>query len=284
MRFLITMSILLFSSSALAGGWILPAPDALPLLEDATILDVRSAPAFALGHVVGSARVTWEQFSQPDGPSHGELLDDAKLQAAIESVGVRADSTVIVIGDPQGWGEDGRIVWMLRAVGHQHAFAVDGGYAALKAAGAKTQMGTGAKPRAGKFSIAWDRKLIATTQDVADARSTSTVVIDVRETREFHGKTPYGEARGGHVPGAKHLWFKDLRADDGRLLPRDRIVAILAKRGITMETPVIAYCTGGIRSGWVVMVLQSLGYNASNYAGSMWKWASLPAQTYPLEK
>ena len=46
-------------------------------------------------------------------------------------------------------------------------------------------------------------------------------LLDVREPREYAGETPYGESRGGHVPGAKHLFYKALLESDGKVLPGD---------------------------------------------------------------
>ena len=108
--------------------------------------------------------------------------------------------------------------------------------------------------------------------------------LDVREAREYEGKTPYGESRGGHLPPAKHLFYKDLLDKEGRLLPRDEIEKVLADRGVTRDKEVVSYCTAGIRSGWVTAVLNDLGYKARNYAGSMWEWSAQSAADFPLEK
>ena len=283
MRVLLMAIVMMFSTNAWAQSWILTPEKAIEMLPGATVLDVRGATAFAFGHIKGSTRVTWQQFSKSEKAFRGELLPDAALQKAIRAVGVSNDKPVIVVGDPDAWGEDGRIVWMLRVTGHTTTFAVDGGYPALSKAGAPTQMGRGASLTKGKFQIAWDKALLASTQEVKDAIGQPITILDVREAREFKGKTPYGESHGGHVPGAKHLWFRDLLTEDGRLLPQAQLQERLTQLGVSKDKRVIAYCTGGIRSGWMVMVLQSLGYNAANYAGSMWEWSSLPAQSYPLE-
>ncbi len=266
-----------------ADSWLLSAEKALPKLATATVLDTRGAAAFGLSHVDGSTRVTWQQFSKKKSANRGELLSDKALKTAIEAVGVRNDRTVIVVGDPHAWGEDGRVVWMLRAAGHNAAFLVDGGYPALKKAGATTGPGFSASKAVGNFNLQWNPKLTASAQDLQAASTSKTVVFDVREKREYDGETPYGESRGGHVPGAKHLYFKDLMDKDGKLLPRESIEKTLADLGVDHSTPVIAYCTGGIRSGWLVAVLASMGYEAANYAGSMWQWSSLPAKDFPLE-
>lgn len=266
-----------------AESWLLSADKAVALLPNATVLDTRGGATFGLSHVDGSTRVTWKEFSKTKASERGELLSDGALKAAIERVGVRNDRAVIVVGDPDAWGEDGRVVWMLRAAGHSAAFMVDGGYPALKKAGAATGAGFSHTQPEGDFTIRWKPELNATSKDVKTAMTSNAVILDVREKREYDGKTPYGESRGGHVPGAKHLWFKDLLQKDGTLRPQSDVEKELAALGVTREVPVIAYCTGGIRSGWMVAVLVSMGYQVSNYSGSMWQWSSLPERDFPLE-
>jgi thiosulfate/3-mercaptopyruvate sulfurtransferase len=111
------------------------------------------------------------------------------------------------------------------------------------------------------------------------------VVIDARSPEEYAGATPHGESRGGHVPGARSLPFRELRGPDGRLLPRPALEAKLAAIGARPDTPVVAYCTGGIRSAWLVAVLADLGYaHVANYAGSMWEWSAGDPARYPLTR
>lgn len=265
-----------------AESWLVDAPSAIASVGSALILDTRGSAAFALGHPEGAVRVTWEQFSRTEKHHRGELLAPAALEAELQKIGVRGDQKVVVVGDPDAWGEDGRIVWMLRAAGHKSAFAVDGGYPAWKSAGGATKMGGSAALKKGDFRVELVDELYATVGEVREALTRETLLIDTREKREFDGETPYGEQRGGHLPGAKHLHFKDLLGKGGKLKTPAEIQTLLNGRGIVKKTPIITYCTGGIRSGWMTMVLRSLGYNASNYAGSMWQWSSLPVEQFPL--
>jgi thiosulfate/3-mercaptopyruvate sulfurtransferase len=266
-------------------GWVISADDAKQLLAggNVTVLDTRGRVAFLRGHVPGAVRVDWTTFSQPRKPHRGKLLPAAQLQAELRKVGVQANRPVVVVGAaPKDWGEDGRIVWMLRAAGHKRAAFVDGGHAALVRAGVATSMRS-AEPKATDFVVRWTPDYSADRDEVRDIKGA--VVIDTREGREYHGGTPYGESRGGPVPGAKHLHFKSLLADDGTLLRHKEILARLGALGATPSTPIIAYCTGGVRSGWLVAVLLAAGFSdVRNYAGSMWEYAAAPAAQYPLAK
>jgi thiosulfate/3-mercaptopyruvate sulfurtransferase len=274
---------------ALANQWVVSAAEAKSRVDaGATLLDARGDDWKGRGSLVGSIAVTWQQFSQPHSPQKGNLLtDDATLTKALRAIGISSDRPVVVVADPKhGWGEDGRIVWMLRTLGHTQAVLVDGGYAALIAAGiSQTRDRVTVASTPGNFVVnriaTWD---IQQNDLRAALNQENVVIIDTREPREFQGQTPYGEMRGGHIPGAVSLYFKDFLDEKGYLLPNAQIRAQLAKKGISRNTEIVSYCTGGIRSAWVTAVLIDLGFTAKNYAGSTWEWSASPANQFPLVK
>ena len=270
--------------------WIIDADHATQLIEASpaptVLLDARTLDAFDAEHIEGSTHVTWQEFSRQDDPYRGQLLPDIDaLASRIGAVGAHPTRNVLVIGEPlDGWGEEGRIVWMLRAMGIQSAAVVDGGYSALVAR-TTTSPTAPLEQSPVAFDPAPTEELTANTEEIlALLAQPDVTLIDTREEREYNGETPYGERRPGHLPGAVHVYFKDLLDDDGLLRPEAELRAIFEERGITPEAQAIAYCTGGIRSAWFVVVLRHLGYDrARNYPGSMWEWAAQPEETHPLE-
>jgi thiosulfate/3-mercaptopyruvate sulfurtransferase len=274
-------------------GWIISPKEAMTrIAKGAVVWDTREAKDYNKGHIKGALHTTWQHFSQSKAPNQGKLLtSDSTLNSKIRALGISPNTDLIVYANPaQGWGEEGRIVWMMRSFGHTKAVFVDGGYQALLDAGAAKSTNKPPAPKAGTFVIkrnaTWsvDRPQL---QSLVSKKSfaSSMVLVDTRELREYQGGTPYGESRGGHVPEAKHLYFKDLVNAVGKLLPRATLLSRLAQKGIVPSKPVVAYCTGGIRSGWFVALLYDLGFkDVKNYAGSMWEWASQPANSHPLVK
>jgi len=124
--------------SQLVTQWIVSPAEAKYLIEQgAVVLDVRDRDSQKNGMVQGAIAINWQQFSQPNFPHRGKLLEDERvLTQHLRNVGVFSNKAVVVMGDPlNGWGEDGRIVWMLRTLGHQQTVLVDGGYSALSKAG-----------------------------------------------------------------------------------------------------------------------------------------------------
>ena len=261
-------------ANSLQHRWVASAREARALVElGATLLDARPQQQRRRYPLPGSYAVSWKDFSQARSPDRGKLLeDDLQLSEKLQAIGIDADRAVVVVGDPiSGWGEEGRMVWMLRSLGHERAVFVDGGYAALAVAGlpkAKRRRGNFIVDRSSENPIATiDRQQLAA--DLSDL-----VVVDTRTHGEFEGATPYGEKFGGRVPGAVHLHYRDLLAPDGRLLSRAKIATLLSGRGLDLDDEIVAYCTGGVRSAWFVAVLADMGYTVRNYPGSMWEWSA----------
>lgn len=270
----------------LAVQWVVSPAEAKSLIQQgATVLDARSSGLQRQGIIAGSIAVNWQQFSQPSRAERGMLLSHAQLTQALRAVGISNHRPVVVLADPlQGWGEDGRIVWMLRSLGHSQAVLVDGGYAAAVATGIPIESviaKNAATP--GDFTVQrridWEITRDELKQNLQTAQAT---IIDVREPREFDGSTPYGEPRAGHIPGAVHFYYRELLDENGKILPRSAILAKLQTKGISPNTQIIAYCTAGVRAGWLTAVLANAGFQVRNYAGSMLDWASAPAAEYPL--
>ncbi|MFE1744108.1 sulfurtransferase [Coleofasciculus sp. H7-2] len=275
----------------LCNRWVVSSEEARQLIEQgATILDVRNQISWLLGHISGAVHVTWQQFSQQQSPHKGKLIDNPEiLSEKLRAVGICNNKPVVVVGNPvHNFGEEGRIVWMLRTLGHSQAVFVDGGHSALVNAGVPIVWGV-TQPNPGDFVMQrtslWEIQRDELKANLAAKDiSPDLIVVDAREAREYAGTPSYGEQRGGHLPGAVHFYFQDLKDAQGNLLPRDQIINKLKRLGIQRHTPIITYCTGGIRSAFLTAVLVDLGFNnVKNYAGSMWEWSASPANNYPLE-
>lgn len=272
-----------FAETPDTANWVIDAAKARELLaEGAVLLDTRAQDLKDARPVAGATSVIWQDFTNADVPNKGQLLeDDAVLTATLRGLGISTAIPVIAIADSvKGWGEDGRIVWTLRTLGHENTFLVDGGVDALLADG-DVAVTPAAVP--GDFTVARTAAYeIKKEELVTLIDSPDVVILDTREPREYAGETPYGESRGGHIPGARHIFYKDLVGADGKIVEGGALRVRLAELGVGENTEVVSYCTGGIRSGFVTAVLNDAGIKARNYAGSMWEWSAQDDAAYPL--
>ncbi len=257
-----------------------------------TIVDVRSAWDYGRSHVPGAVRVSWLDYRDGWGRT-GKLDSDVdRIARDMAKVGVDSTRSVVVYGNARdGWGEEGRIAWMLHYLGHPDVTILDGGWPAWQRAGWPTERET-PKPVPGQFSAHLRPEVRASTEDVARASSarvsssvsssasvssssSSAVILDTRSTGEWNGSGKYFPARVGRIPGAVHIEWQDLLTADGYVdrspEQRERLRAL----GLTPERPVIAYCVGGVRSGEAFYVLKALGFHdVRNYDGSWYEWAA----------
>ena len=272
--------------------WIVSGNQAQTLIaQGAILLDARSCKLFSCSPQFEAISIRWQYFSQSASIFRGNLLkNDQVLTTKLQSMGIDMDKPVVVMGDPQrGWGEEGRIVWMLRTLGHSQAVLVDGGYRALLGSqkGVDGEIRGVKAKKTGNFVVKRRDNWLIEGDELQGSwkrNQTNLVIIDTRSSPEYQGKTPYGESRGGHIPGAIHLHYRELLDHDGKLLPREQIITKLEKLGITKEHLIVSYCTGGVRSGWLTAVLVDLGFAAKNYAGSMWEWSGSAEGDYPLQQ
>ena len=62
---------------------------------------------------------------------------------------------------------------------------------------------------------------------------------------------------------------------DGFLKPADELYEMLELKGIHREDHLVTYCTAGIRSAYVQVILEMLGFgNTLNYDDSFYVWAN----------
>jgi thiosulfate/3-mercaptopyruvate sulfurtransferase len=242
----------------------------------ATVLDARGSLDFTLGHIAGATRFDWE-WTRAAGAIGGDVpADTDSLARRFAEAGVDDARPVLVCGrGAAGWGEEARIAWTLALLGKREVHVLDGGCVAWRDAGGDWMRGLSGSNAAGSFTASPNAQARAMRSDVIRAIDTNeAVLLDVRSREEFDGATPYGERRGGHLPNAVHLDWRDLYDAKGRVLKGDALRELLLARGIADGQRVIAYCTGGVRSALATEVLRANGIDARNYDASMWAWAA----------
>ena len=248
--------------------------------EGVLLVDARGEDAAAKGTVEGAIAVIWQMFADVSSgvsgdPMWGTILPVEQLSEQLSATGISPDKEIILFAAAQnGWGDDGRILWELVAAGFPNVKMVDGGYDALVAAGCPTVKGAAAYTPAEVTITSIDETHVINTDDLV-ANYDSYTIVDVRADEEWEGQVLYGEAAGGHLPGAIHVRYTDLFNDDCTLKSNDEIIAMFADAGITPDQTVVTYCTAGIRSAYMQLILEMCGFeNTLNYDESYYRWCA----------
>lgn len=256
--------------------------------NELALLDTRSSWKYFIGHIPGARRIdNWQDFTVKVNDAPGILNDDKNFLAEkLRQLGIDHSKSIVIYGDAvDKWRTDGRFYWMFKYLGFKNVAILEGGIDLWKKDTMPLEGGTpdDTSPSAlAPEEIKFDDSVLADqTWIKRRLGSKSLAIIDTRERSEYDGETPYGSPRGGHIPGAVHLDWRDFFTDKGTLKSEAQLKTILNQSGIRPEQEAVVYCTGGVRSGMSFLVLQYLGYKVRNYDGSWWDWSrnpSLPAE------
>lgn len=271
------------STAAFTGTYIAPVSYIKDHIGDANVLfvDARGEDAAKKGTVQGAIATVWQAISQcAEGAAGdamwGTILPPDQLSEVLGSMGITPDKEIILFSDgAKGWGDDGRIAWELLCAGFKNVKIADRGFAQLKEAGIPTQKGASDfVPAEVSIKALMETHLINT--DALSKDYESYKVVDVRADEEYDGGVLYGEKAGGRLPGAIHIRFTDLFNSDGILKSNDEITAMFEGAGLQKSDQIVTYCTAGIRSAYMQLILEMCGYETSyNYDESYYRWCAV---------
>ena len=210
------------SSEPFEGKYVVTADYVKENLDDIIIVDARGEDEAKKGTVKGAVATTWQYLATCEDGEAGDanwgcILDTKRLSERLGELGLAKDKEIVLFSNAEkGWGEDGRIAWELIAAGYEDVKIVDGGIKALKAAGVETVKGA-AEPKPVSVEIdSIDETHVINTDELKEIYD-DCKIVDTRTDKEYNGKTMYGEANGGHLPGAIQIRYTDLFNSDSTL-------------------------------------------------------------------
>lgn len=248
--------------------------------ENVILLDARGEEAAKKGTIEGAIATTWQYLSNVENAAMGDydwglILEPAELSERLGELGLSKDKEIILFSNgPEGWGEDGRILWTLYAAGYENIKMVDGGINALQAAGLPQTKNVAKLDPVEVEVDELNYEHVINTKEL-EKDFDNFVIVDVRADEEYEGQVLYGEAQGGRLPGSIHLKYTDFFDEEGYLKSNEEITKLLEDANIQKTDNVVFYCTAGIRSAYAQLISEMLGYNnTSNYVGSYYTWSA----------
>ena len=268
------------------GLLVTPQEMATGVRGGAIVLHVGPDSSYAAEHVAGARLVSLQDVSAPRGGADQdalilELPAPADLEAKLESLGVSDDAQIYVYWADEWFSPTTRIVFTLDWAGlGNRVHVLDGGLPAWKAAGYDV---TDAVPPAGHGSLTVHPRpelVVDAAWVQAHVKDHGIQVVDARAGVVYDGTR---EDRGlhGHIDGAGSVPFPSMFDDDGKVLGRDALRALLAKGGVEDGDTVVAYCHIGQYATAAIFAARLLGHPVKLYDGAWQDWAGrgLPAVT-----
>jgi len=246
--------------------------------RQSVVLDARNKEAYDAGHIPAARWVDHDEWKS----AFGDGEDSNAWSQRIGRLGIDDDSTVVVYDD-RASKNAARIWWLLRYWGLRDVKLLNGGWKAWKAA--EFPQSSSAPPQADVgdfFAVPRWRQLI-TKGEVLDALAGESLqIVDTRSQDEHCGEEMRDNERGGSIPGAVHLEWKDLlNPDTDRFKPAEELKRLFEKSRIDLARPVAAHCQSGGRASVMVFAMQLMGAEeARNYYPGWSEWGN--DETLPL--
>ena len=279
-----------------AGSGPLVAPELLAQhLDDPNVLivdsraDIRDATKgrtdYEASHirnaVFADLDVDLSGLTQKGALGRHPLPTDAALSAAFSRWNLTPDTHVVAYDDSNGALAAARLWWLLRLAGHKHAYVLDAGFAAWRAAGLPLESGK-EKTRDAHIEAKLDRREVVFIDELERRRHEGTILlVDARAAPRYRGEVEPIDTKAGHVPGALNRPFSDNLDASGRFKSAEHLRGeFYALIGAFQPWQVVHMCGSGVTACHNLLAMEAAGMQGSRVFAPSWSgWISDPSHS-----
>lgn len=274
----------------------LVAPEALAkFLDDPNVLivdcraDIRDAAKgrkdYEASHIKNAVfadlDVDLSDLSQKGALGRHPLPTDAALSVAFSRWNLTPDKHVVAYDDEKGALAAARLWWLLRLADHKHAYVLDGGLSAWRAAGLPLESGK-ERTRDAHIEAKLDRREVVWRDELERRRNDGSIVlVDARAAPRYRGEVEPIDKVAGHVPGALNRPFSDNLDASGRFKSaahlRGEFYALI---GAFQPWQVVHMCGSGVTACHNLLAMEAAGMQGSRVFAPSWSgWIDDPGHS-----
>ncbi|MDE5411871.1 sulfurtransferase [Alkalihalobacterium chitinilyticum] len=231
--------------------------------------------AYLKDHIPGSFYFDLEKDLSSEVKEHGgrhPLPDVEELAGKLSAAGIDEHVTVIAYDD-QGGPFASRMWWLLNYLGHSKAFVLNGTYSQWK------EKGYHVTDKIPQLSI---RNFEANIQSAflierselmnkVRTKNQDYILLDSREEKRYLGIEEPVDKIAGHIPTARHFFWKDSLTANQKWKPVEEQSMRLG--GLDKDKEIIVYCGSGVTACPNVLTLKEADFtNVRLYVGSWSDW------------
>ncbi len=229
-------------------------------------------------HIPGAIRFDIDAIADKASSLPHMLPQPTAFSSMMRKLGV-GDGMTLVFYDTVGLYSAPRGWWMLKTMGAERVFILDGGLPKWKAEGRPVEDGKVTRPERHFTARLHNGAVTGIDAMRAIVDSGSRQVLDARAGARFRAevKEPREGLRSGHMPGAFSTPFTELLNADGTMKSNGDLSQVFLDAGVDLSRPVTTSCGSGVTAAVITLALTLLGHkDLSLYDGSWSEWGSLP--------
>jgi thiosulfate/3-mercaptopyruvate sulfurtransferase len=194
------------------------------------------------------------------------------LTEKLSNIGINEKVTVIAYDDQNG-AMASRLWWLLRYLGHEEAYVMNGSFSKWIEEGLPVESKVPSFENR-NFQHHLQSHMLATMDEVRDhINFPNTTLIDSREEKRYKGIEEPIDKKAGHIPGALNFFWQEAVEKDGTWKDARRQRERFQQ--LSKEQQVIVYCGSGVTACPNVLALKNAGYeDVKLYLGSWSDWIS----------
>ena len=276
------------SPKLVSPSWLLERLDDPAII----VLEISSDPeakAYLKGHIPGAIFSFWKALLWHE--TDREFVSSSELSSRLGEIGVSTDSTLVICGDPVQYGT--YALWVMTMAGVKDVRILDGSRTRWINDGNPLETeGLSREPIDNGSLDPSIATRIGRDEVLQKINNPDTVLLDVRSPEEYRGERvsppggfDHGAERKGRIPGAVHLFFRELLNDDDTFISKEKLERKFSEVGVkkSSEKDIVSYCRLSHRAtlSWFAMS-EILGIEkAQIYDGSWTEWGSIVG--FPIE-
>lgn len=233
---------------------------------------------YELSHIKGAIRVDVETELSDKVLTHGgrhPLPSIEKLKELFENIGISNDS-IVVAYDEGNLSGPSRLWWILKYLGHDEVYVLDGGIKDFEEAHGELTSKPTENIKKGHFEVNLREDMRVDMEYVKKRIDNKKVaLVDCRESARYKGEIEPVDKKAGHIPNALNFFWMDIFNTDGEKLSiKSREELKNYYKDLNNYDEVIIYCGSGITASPVSLVLNEIGIDYKFYTGSFSDWIS----------
>jgi thiosulfate/3-mercaptopyruvate sulfurtransferase len=238
--------------------------------------------AFEAAHIPGAVFLDLdEDLAGPVTEDSGRhpLPDPDALAVKLGNLGI-GNSQRVVVYDAGPGAIAARAWWVLRWLGHDAVYLLDGGLGYWESLGFPVTAEVERRPVVTFEARCRDERVLSTAELAANAKESIDryKLLDARDASRFRGEVEPIDTVAGHIPGSVNRPFSDFVREDGTWLPlEERTVLLEEAIGSDRETDWGVMCGSGVTACHLAITGREAGFREPRlYVGSWSEWIRDP--------